>query len=81
VESYAGRSKSPATIKAYASGWRDFLGFCEARGLSALPASGEERTTVSPEGKSYALEVQVRRDGKDQPITIVLTPTNGEEPA
>ena len=51
------------------------------RCLSALPASGEERTTVSPEGKSYALEVQVRRDGKDQPITIVLTPTNGEEPA
>ena len=41
MESYAGRSKSPATIKAYASGWRDFLGFCEARGLSALPASDQ----------------------------------------
>jgi len=38
VESYAGRWKSAATIKAYASGWRDFVNFCEARGLSALPA-------------------------------------------
>ena len=27
VESYAGRSKSAATIKAYAAGWRDFLSF------------------------------------------------------
>ena len=33
---YAGRSKSPATIKVYAAGWRDFLAFCESRGLSAL---------------------------------------------
>ena len=41
VESYAGRSKSAATIKAYASGWRDFLEFCEQRGLSALPASDQ----------------------------------------
>jgi integrase len=39
VASYAGRSKSAATIKAYASGWRDFLAFCEERGLSALPAT------------------------------------------
>jgi hypothetical protein len=29
AEDYAGRSKSSATIKAYASGWRDFLNFCE----------------------------------------------------
>jgi hypothetical protein len=41
VEDYAGRSKSRATIKAYASGWRDFLAFCETRGLSPLPASDE----------------------------------------
>jgi site-specific recombinase XerD len=41
VQDYAGRSKSAATIKAYASGWRDFLEFCEARGLSALPATDE----------------------------------------
>jgi site-specific recombinase XerD len=39
VDDYAARSKSAATIKAYASGWRDFLSFCEARDVSALPAS------------------------------------------
>src|SRR5919201_1308685 len=41
VEDYAGRSKSEATIRAYAAGWRDFLAFCEQRGVSALPASDE----------------------------------------
>jgi site-specific recombinase XerD len=41
VEDYAGRSKSASTIKAYAAGWRDFLGFCAERGLSPLPASDE----------------------------------------
>jgi site-specific recombinase XerD len=39
AEDYAGRSKSPATIKAYAAGWRDFLSFCEQREASPLPAS------------------------------------------
>src|SRR5947209_20634302 len=39
AEDYAGRSKSAATIKAYASGWRDFLNFCEQRDASPLPAS------------------------------------------
>jgi hypothetical protein len=38
---YASRSKSEATIKAYAAGWRDFLGFCEQRGASALPADDQ----------------------------------------
>jgi integrase len=38
---YAGRSKSAATIRAYAAGWRDFLGFCQSRQLSALPALDE----------------------------------------
>ena len=41
VQDYAGRSKSAATIKAYAAGWRDFLAFCSERGLSALPASDQ----------------------------------------
>ena len=41
VQDYAGRSKSAATIKAYASGWRDFLDFCAERELSALPASDQ----------------------------------------
>ena len=41
VQDYAGRSKSEATIRAYAAGWRDLLAFCSARGLSALPASDE----------------------------------------
>jgi len=41
VQDYAGRSKSEATIRAYAAGWRDFLSFCSSRGLQALPASDE----------------------------------------
>src|ERR671939_474454 len=41
VQDYAGRSKSAATIKAYAAGWRDFLAFCSERGLSALTASDQ----------------------------------------
>ena len=41
VQDYASRSKSGATIKAYASGWRDFLSFCAERDLRALPASDE----------------------------------------
>jgi integrase len=41
VAEYAARSKSAATIKAYASGWRDFLSFCEPRNLQPLPASDE----------------------------------------
>jgi site-specific recombinase XerD len=41
VQDYATRSKSAATISAYASGWRDFLAFCAERDLSALPASDE----------------------------------------
>jgi integrase len=39
ANSYAGQSKSAATITAYASGWRDFLSFCEQRGAVALPAT------------------------------------------
>ena len=45
VQDYAGHSKSAATIRAYAAGWRDFLAFCEPRGLSALPASDETVAT------------------------------------
>jgi hypothetical protein len=41
ARAYAGRSKSEATIRAYAAGWRDFLRFCEQRGVSALPASDQ----------------------------------------
>jgi site-specific recombinase XerD len=40
-EHYATRSKSQATIKAYASGWQDFLQFCQLRQLTALPASDQ----------------------------------------
>ena len=40
-EHYASRSKSQATIKAYAAGWQDFLQFCQLCQLSALPASDQ----------------------------------------
>jgi site-specific recombinase XerD len=41
VQDYTGRSKSAATIRAYAAGWRDFLAFCSGHGLQALPASDD----------------------------------------
>ena len=41
AHAYAGRSKSDATIRAYAAGWRDFLSFCEQQGAEALPASDQ----------------------------------------
>jgi hypothetical protein len=34
-------TRAPNTVRAYASDWRDFLNFCDARGLQALPASPE----------------------------------------
>jgi integrase len=41
ADDYATRAKSAATIRAYASGWRDFLAFCDAQQLSPLPASDD----------------------------------------
>jgi integrase len=41
AHAYAGKSKSRATIAAYAAGWRDFLSFCERRGAEPLPASDD----------------------------------------
>jgi site-specific recombinase XerD len=45
VQDYVGRSKSEATLRAYAAGWRDFVAFCEQGGLRALPASDETVAT------------------------------------
>jgi integrase len=42
---YAGHSKSEATIRAYAAGWRDFLQFCEQRDAEPLPA--QDRTVAA----------------------------------
>jgi len=39
AQDYAGNAKSAATIRAYASDWRDFLSWCGARGLAVLPAA------------------------------------------
>jgi hypothetical protein len=39
AQAYVGRSKSEATIRAYAAGWRDFLAFCEQHAASPLPSS------------------------------------------
>ena len=40
VTDYAARSKSAATIKAYAASWRDFLSFCEQH--AASPSASDE---------------------------------------
>ena len=36
---YAEQEKSPGTRRAYASDWRAFSAFCDARGLEAMPAT------------------------------------------
>jgi site-specific recombinase XerD len=41
---YAEHSKADATLKAYKSDWRDFLGWCKANQLSPIPA---EPTTLA----------------------------------
>ena len=41
ADHYARKSKSQATINAYAAGWRDFLSFCERRGALAFPATDD----------------------------------------
>jgi site-specific recombinase XerD len=38
---YARASKSPATLRAYATVWRNFGSWCDRRGLVAMPASQE----------------------------------------
>src|SRR3712207_63524 len=35
---YADRAQAPATVRAYASDWRVFVAWCEARALRPLPA-------------------------------------------
>ncbi len=39
AQDYAGRAKAPATKRAYAAGWRDFLAWTDARALDARPAT------------------------------------------
>ena len=58
VADYAARSKSAATIKAYASAWRDFLSFCEQREVSALTRPWRATWLRSPTGTS---EIVARR--------------------
>jgi len=41
LREYVSRSKAANTVRAYASDWRDFAGWCSARGLDALPARPE----------------------------------------
>ncbi|RZM08844.1 MAG: site-specific integrase [Sphingomonas sp.] len=38
---YVAAARAPATRRAYASDWRLFLAWCEARGLASLPATPE----------------------------------------
>ena len=41
TRAFVDATRAPDTVRAYASDWRDFLGFCSARGVQALPASPE----------------------------------------
>ncbi len=45
--------------------------------LSRLSAGGQERMTVSPEGKPYRVAITVERTARDQPITISLAAVDG----
>src|SRR6266852_6136294 len=41
TRAFVDATRAPNTVRAYAADWRDFLSFCEPRGLQALPASPE----------------------------------------
>jgi site-specific recombinase XerD len=41
TRAFVDATRAPNTVRAYASDWRDFLSFCDARGLQPLPASPE----------------------------------------
>jgi integrase len=41
---FIGQAKAPSTIRAYRADWRDFAGWCRARGLDALPATAQAVT-------------------------------------
>lgn len=43
------------------------------QGLSALGASGEHRTTVAAGARGYDVSIVVSREGRDKPLTIVLS--------
>lgn len=41
TRAYVAATRAASTLRAYASDWRDFLGWCEAHHVQALPASPE----------------------------------------
>ena len=41
VRQFVGASKAASTLRGYRSDWRDFCGWCEARGVAPLPAAPE----------------------------------------
>jgi site-specific recombinase XerD len=41
AKEFMSMAKAPATVKAYRSDWRDFEGWCETKGIRALPATAE----------------------------------------
>jgi len=41
AQDYAQRAKAPRTRRAYATDWRHFTAWADARGLTALPATPE----------------------------------------
>jgi site-specific recombinase XerD len=49
VREYIRASKAENTLRGYQSDWRDFCGWCEARGLGPLPASAETVATYIAE--------------------------------
>jgi integrase len=55
---YAAAEKADATRRAYASDWRDFVGFCADRGVESLPAPAETfaayATALANAGRKYS---------------------------
>ena len=47
--------------------------------LSALGASGEHRTTVPAGARGYDVSIAVSREGKDKPLTIVISRATSSE--
>src|SRR4051794_5270343 len=51
---YAKAAKSPRTLRAYETDWRDFVGWCDANEVAALPAAPPNSGHLSGGPGGYA---------------------------
>lgn len=83
---YAVASRAPATLRAYASDWRDFTGWCSERAMSPLPAAPETvalyltalaavRATATLQRRLTSISQYHQMAGYDTPTTSAVVRT------